>query len=146
MKISVKSDYALKFLIDLSTHGQNASLHIQDIAERQKVPLKFLQSIVLVLKRAGFVDSKKGPGGGYHLTQKPAEITVRAVLQQVEGNFDLIRYESSESDSENGKTQVVLAELWSELSTNIIQTLEKITIADLVKNRNQLNQNTMYYI
>ncbi len=157
MKLSIKCDYALKCLLDLALHRQEKSVHIEDIALRQNIPLKFLQSIILSLKKGGFVDSKKGPGGGYFLVLKPHEITMSAVLRYIEGTLEIMRYEDpSEIALSNGSkefkhrvNEYVLGGLWKKMGEAISKTCDEITLEDLVRDYERVvkpNENEMYYI
>jgi len=86
MKLSYEDDYALKTVLDLALcYGKNA--HIKDIAKRQDIPAKFLEQLLLKLKKAGIVKSKKGPNGGYMLSKPPEKITVKEILEVLNGPF-----------------------------------------------------------
>ena len=84
-----KSKYGLKALLVLAEQAEGEPMLISDLAERQKLPKKFLEAILLELKRAGLLHSKKGKGGGYVLGRKPAEITVGQVIRVLEGPLAL---------------------------------------------------------
>ncbi len=83
--LSSRARYATRALLDLSMQTATGPVLIQDISDRQKVPLKYLQQILLDLKQAGFVISRKGPGGGYSLARPPEEITLGQVLTAMDG-------------------------------------------------------------
>jgi Rrf2 family protein len=72
-------------MLDLTVHFDQRPVSIQDVAERQNIPLKYLEQILLALKLAGFVRSRKGPGGGYFLAKSPGEITLGAVVRAMDG-------------------------------------------------------------
>src|ERR1700741_821843 len=84
-----KSKYGLKALLVLAEAAEQGPMLISDLAERQKLPKKFLEAILLELKRAGLLHSKKGKGGGYVLGRKPTEITVGQVIRVLEGPMAL---------------------------------------------------------
>ena len=83
--LSNRARYATRALLDLSLQYPSGPLLIQDIADRQNVPLKYLQQILLDLKLAGCLTSRKGPGGGYSLARPPEEITLGQVLTAMDG-------------------------------------------------------------
>ena len=85
MALSSRAKYATRALLDLSLHEDEGPVQIHDIAERQLIPVKFLEQILLLLKRSGFVQSRKGPGGGYYLARPPREITLGAVVRALDG-------------------------------------------------------------
>ena len=84
MKISSRGLYALKVILDLSNHYQHRPVHIIDLAERQNIPPKYLEQVLTQLKKAGFIQSKKGPRGGYSLCQPPRDITVGEIVRLTE--------------------------------------------------------------
>jgi Rrf2 family protein len=84
-----KSKYGLKALLVLAEEPESGPMPISDLAERQRMPKKFLEAILLELKRAGLLHSKKGKGGGYVLGRKPTEITVGQVIRVLEGPLAL---------------------------------------------------------
>ena len=87
--LSKKCKYAIHALVYLAERYQQGPVHIQDIAESERIPKKFLEAILLELKRAGLLHSKKGKGGGYVLGRKPTEITVGQVIRVLEGPLAL---------------------------------------------------------
>src|SRR5207245_11034942 len=76
MRISAKGEYAIKAVLDLSLRSGDGLVPIQDIAVRQAIPQRYLEHVLLALKRAGLLGSKRGASGGYHLTRPPEEISV----------------------------------------------------------------------
>ena len=85
MKISKKGEYALKAMLHLSLNYRNGPVQIREIAEREKIPVKFLEQILLELRKAGLLKSKRGAGGGYSLIKPPQEINLAQVIRIVDG-------------------------------------------------------------
>ncbi len=85
MKISKKGEYALKAMIYLSLNYGRGAIQIQEISENEKIPKKFLEQILLSLKKAGLLQSKMGIGGGYSLSKPPREITLAQVIRIIDG-------------------------------------------------------------
>jgi Rrf2 family protein len=83
--LSSRAKYATRALLDLTLHGMDRPVQIQEIGERQHIPAKFLEHILLTLKREGWVQSRKGPGGGYFLATSPERITLGAVVRAMDG-------------------------------------------------------------
>jgi len=83
--LSSRARYAVRALLDLSLHENEGPVQAGEIAERQNIPYKFLEQILLSLKRAGYVQSRKGPGGGYFLSRPAADITLGALVRTVDG-------------------------------------------------------------
>ena len=87
MKISTKGRYALRLMLDLAMNGENNVVRIKDIAERQQISDKYLEQIISVLNKAGYVRSTRGPQGGYSLRKAPEEYTVGDILRLTEGSL-----------------------------------------------------------
>jgi Rrf2 family protein len=85
MNVSVKCEYALRAVLDLSMVSSVQPVRIADIAQRQRIPQKFLETILADLKKQGFLESRRGAEGGYLLARPPETITVGQVLRSVEG-------------------------------------------------------------
>src|SRR5271165_3009659 len=100
--LSSRARYATRALLDLTIHYEEGPVQIQDIADRQNIPFKYLQQILMSLKVAGFVQSRKGPGGGYLLSSSPSQITLAAVLRAMDGPLAPISCVSVMSFSECG--------------------------------------------
>ena len=85
MRISAKGEYAIRALLDLAVHHGEGLVPIQEVAHRQGIPQRYLEQVLLLLKRAGLLESKRGSTGGYQLVRPPAAISVGEVLRAVEG-------------------------------------------------------------
>ncbi len=85
MKLSKKGDYGLRAMLELAKHYSRGYTQIKDIARQEKIPVKFLEQILLTLKNTGFLTSKMGVGGGYRLAKPPQEITLGEVIRILEG-------------------------------------------------------------
>ena len=85
MKLSRKGEYALRAMIVLARHYGEGFLQIREIAERENIPRKFLEQILLELNRAGLLEGRRGPGGGYRLIKAPAEVTLAQIVRIIDG-------------------------------------------------------------
>lgn len=88
--LNKKTQYALQALIYLTEHEQEGPALISAIAQEKKIPLKFLESILLQLKNDGILDSKKGKGGGYHLKMRPEEISLARIIRLIHGPIAML--------------------------------------------------------
>jgi len=122
MRISAKGEYAIKALLDLALQRERGLIPIQEIAARQAIPQRYLEQVLLSLKRAGLLTSKRGSTGGYHLTRDPEEITVGAVLRAVEGTRAAFQANASAD----------LADLWLEISEAVSKVVDRVTFGELV--------------
>jgi Rrf2 family protein len=128
MRISAKGEYAIKAVLDLALHPGHGLIPIQDIAARQGIPQRYLEQVLLVLKRSGLLTSKRGASGGYHLTRPPGEITVGEVLRAVEGAsapFETLSRQVIGADGHD------LVELWDEIAEAISRVVDRLTFGEL---------------
>ncbi len=129
MKISAKGEYALRALLDLAIRHGKGLIPIQQIAARQKIPQRYLEQVLLQLKRAGFLQSRRGSTGGYALSRPPAEITVGEVLRAMEGKLTAFEVGGRGHRGEAAD----LAELWQEISEAVSAVIDRTTFADLCR-------------
>ena len=137
MQISYKTDYSFKIILYLSGCYPDSKAQIKQIADSQDIPKKFLEQILLLLKKGGFVASKQGPRGGYFLAKAPAEIRVGDVVRFVEGPIHPISciaegFEQSCSFAPG----CVFRDIWRDVETAISSVIDSITFSDLL-NREQ---------
>jgi Rrf2 family protein len=114
---------------------------IQDIADRQNIPVKFLEQILLTLKREGFVRSRKGPGGGYHLAMPPREITLGAVVRSIDGPLAPISCVSVSGYMECGCPEPETCGLrtaWKEARDALASVLDNISFFDILERQTNL--------
>ena len=131
MKISTKGRYALRLMLDLAMNGENNVVRIKDIAERQQISDKYLEQIISVLNKAGYVRSTRGPQGGYSLRKAPEEYTVGDILRLTEGSLAPVACVEEEGSCER-EVDCVTVEVWTRLNQAISDVVDHITLADLV--------------
>jgi len=127
--ISAKGRYALRCMLDISLNGTEDNVKIKDIAERQDIPLKYLEQIVSTLNKAGFVKGKKGPNGGYRLSRPPEEYTVGMIIKVIEGNTAPV---SCLADDCGRSDKCVSMILWKKLNDAVNSVLDGTTLADMM--------------
>ena len=132
MKISTKGRYALRIMIDLAQHPGEDAVSLRDIAERQEVSAKYLELIVSVLNKAGFVNSTRGKSGGYRLSRKPEEYTVGSILMLTEGSLSPVACLENRRCTCSRATRCETLPLWLHLDHLIDDYLESVTLRDLV--------------
>jgi Rrf2 family transcriptional regulator, cysteine metabolism repressor len=128
MRISAKSEYAIKAMLDLAVQRERGLVPIQAIAARQHIPQRYLEQVLLALKRAGLVISKRGSSGGYHLTRPADEITVGDVLRAVEGTAAPFEALTGRRQPTDGRE---LVDLWSEISEAVSNVVDRLTFGEL---------------
>lgn len=127
----------MKTLADLAMHQDDGVCRIADIAQRQGVPPKFLEQILLVLKGGGIVASKRGIKGGYYLNTPPTQISAAEVLRLTGGQ--LSPPDTAPPQGASNSCEAILQELWKELRAHIADKLENITLQDLCDRVDQLS-------
>jgi Rrf2 family iron-sulfur cluster assembly transcriptional regulator len=128
MKVSTRGDYAARALLSLALHGSEQPTSVKEIAERTGLPQPYLEQILLAVKGAGLVRSKRGVGGGYVLARPPAEITLADILAAVDGPLTTLMGEHDHCEG-----HCILQEVWVGVSDETRQILERFTLADLVE-------------
>jgi len=124
MNVSVKGEYALLAIFDLSSHPPGEPVRIADIAKRQKIPQKFLELILASLKQGGFVESRRGAEGGYLLARGADQIKVGELLRFVEGARD-------ERSRTRRQAESPFSEMWSRVNQAVSEVLDETSFADL---------------
>jgi Rrf2 family protein len=140
--LSKKTQYAFKALTFMAEQKENGPCLIAEIAKKKKIPLKFLENILLELKKAGLLDSKKGKGGGYFFKESPEKIRLAKVLRLIEGPIALLPCVSLNfykrcKDCDEKKCG--LNRVMTEVRDNMLAILETKTVADLRANKSILH-------
>lgn len=134
MRLSTKGEYASRAMLELALHYEKRPLHIRDISRAQDIPQRFLEQILLQLKRAGLLRSRKGPDGGYYLARPPGEINVAEVIRAMDGPLapiDCVSVTAYEVCPHERTCS--LKGLWREVRDVIAEVLERTTFADLAE-------------
>jgi Rrf2 family protein len=138
VKVSTRGDYASRALLSLSLHtGQTQPTSVRDIAERTGLPQPYLEQILLALKGAGLVRSKRGVGGGYVLARPPEQITLSEIVSAVEGPIVAGDFgEPHQNGACDHEGQCVLLSVWAEVGERMRRQLDSYTLADMVSRAN----------
>ncbi len=132
MKISTKGRYAIRVMIDLSEHNSGNFITLMDIAERQGISEKYLESIVSVLSKNDFLISLRGKGGGYKLARQPEEYTVGEILRLTEGSFAPVACLEKKPNRCDKALHCKTLKMWEGFEKVISEYFDNITIADLL--------------
>ncbi len=149
MKISYKCDYALKIILDLADYYPHQLVHRSEIAGRQDIPDKFLEQILRSLIQGGFVQSKKGPNGGYFLSRPPSEISMGAVIRFIEGSvYPISCVDPDASPTCDFVLRCVFCSIWKEIEVAITQIIDYTDFEQLRKKASGLREKEAitYYI
>lgn len=133
VKVSTRGDYASRALVSLALHADHEGpTSVRDIADRTGLPQPYLEQILLALKGAGIVRSKRGVGGGYVLARTPAEITLADVVSAVDGPIVAGDFGQPHQDGAcDHEGQCVLLAVWAEVGEHMRRHLEALTVADI---------------
>jgi Rrf2 family protein len=133
MKVSTRGDYASRALLSLALHdGVTLPTSVRDIAERTALPQPYLEQILLALKGAGLVRSKRGVGGGYILARPPEQITLAQIVSAVEGPIVAGDFgEPHQNGACDHEGQCVLLAVWAEVGERMRNYLGSFTLADM---------------
>lgn len=138
MKISTKGRYALRVMIDLAEHNNGEFISLKDISIRQGISIKYLEAIIGILNKAGFVTSLRGKSGGYKLTKSPSEYTAGSILKLTEGNLAPVACLESEINQCSRSEYCVTLGFWKGLSNVIDQYVESVTLEDFLTKKQNL--------
>jgi Rrf2 family iron-sulfur cluster assembly transcriptional regulator len=142
MKLSTKGIYGLRAMVDLAVHSGDAPVSLISIAKRQNISENYLEQIIAKMRKAGLVESQRGAGGGYIITQNFKDISVGDILKAIEGDLYLV--DCPGTHNTNGKRECETSDLcvskyvWDKVNTAINTTFESITLHELVMESKQL--------
>lgn len=139
MKISTKGRYAVRVMLDLAEQGTEAYIPLMDIAKRQGISEKYLESIVAVLSKNDFLSSLRGKGGGYKLNRPPEEYTVGSILKLVEGSFAPVACLEKKPNRCERVAECQTIKMWEGLEKLMEEYFAGITLADLMKEGRDAN-------
>jgi Rrf2 family protein len=140
MKVSARDEYACAAVLELAlNYDTEAPVRVQDIAQRQSIPMKFLFQIMQILKRVDIVRSRRGTEGGFTLTRPPSQITVGDVIRAMSGPFVQL------SSLDNGKDSHFKL-IWADVDRAIAGVLNNVTFEELVRRERSSQRRLMYHI
>ena len=132
MKLSTRSRYGARILVDLARHNNQGPVQIGEISKRQDISVKYLEQLIRPLKQASLVESVRGPKGGHMLAKKAEDITLGQIVRLFEGQSDLVECVSNpEKCNMADDCQVRLA--WKDATRVLYEKLDSTTIADLMQ-------------
>jgi Rrf2 family protein len=140
VRLSAKGEYALKAMLDLSLQPLRRIVPIQEIANRQAIPQRYLEQVLQALKRAGLLASRRGAAGGYQLARAPEDITAGDVLRAVEGAH--AAFEARDAGRRDD-----LAQLWEEIGRAVSEVVDRLSFGELAaRARARAGAQPMYHI
>lgn len=145
MRISSKGEYGLRALLDLAQRFGEGPIQSRDIHERQGIDENYLNQILILLRKAGLIESLRGPQGGHRLARAPGKITVLEALTALEG--PLLPLDGPEEPSTvDPSDREIVREVWCEIRTTLQHYLGELTLDDLCQRKRERTGTVMYYI
>jgi Rrf2 family transcriptional regulator, cysteine metabolism repressor len=146
MRITYRGDYALKTILDLAMHHRNSPVTINELAKRSDAPIKFLEQILLDLKRGGFVESRRGKVGGYLLARPPSQIKLGDVIRFVEGQLEPIACIDKNYKGCSQINKCALRDVWRKVAESTSRIVDNINFEELAKKNKGLDSSFVYHI
>ncbi len=132
MKISTKGRYALRIMLDIAVNGMEQPVRVKEIAARQNISEKYLEQIIAIMSKNGFVISSRGPMGGYRPAGQPKDYTAGSILRAVEGKLCPVACMETEENLCERKEGCMTLPLWEKLDDDINSVVDGITLQDLL--------------
>ena len=131
-----KGRYALRLMLDLASNDSGTPIRLKDVAKRQGISEKYLEQIISILNKAGFVRSVRGPQGGYSLSRTPADYTVGMILRLTEGSLCPVDCAAEENGSCDREDVCVTRMLWKKLDDAISSVVDHVSLEELLSWQN----------
>ena len=141
MKISTKGRYALRLMMDLAENNTGSPISLKDVAKRQDISDKYLEQIISILNKAGYVRSVRGAQGGYMLKMEPQNYTVGMILRQTEGSLAPVACMEDDEIVCDRQQQCVTSIVYKKINDATAGVVDNITLQDLVDWQNEKNGN-----
>jgi Rrf2 family iron-sulfur cluster assembly transcriptional regulator len=132
MKLSTRGRYGTRMMLDLAQHQDKGPVQIGDIAKRQDISVKYLEQLIIPLKKANYIKSVRGPRGGHMLAVSPDKITVGEIVRILEGGIDLTDCIGN-PDICNRSDSCVTREIWAEATAAMFDKLNSVTLAKMIE-------------
>jgi len=146
MRITYKGDYALKTILNLSLHYGSGVVTIHELAKRADIPIKFLEQVLLDLKKGGFVESRRGKVGGYFLARPPAKIRLGEVIRFIDGPIEPIACADKGYLGCSDVYKCIFRKIWYRVSNATSEIVDNITFEDLAGQLKTANKEFVYSI
>jgi len=131
MKLTTRTRYGTRLVLDLALHHGQGAVRMSEISTRQNISVKYLEQLIRPLKKAGLVDSVRGPKGGHFLTVNPDKITLGQITRIFEGSIDLVEC-TNDSEKCSKAEECVTRKAWQMAAQALFDQLDGITIANLM--------------
>lgn len=141
MKVSTKGRYALRVMLDLAVNNTGEFIPLKEVSERQGITLKYLEQIIILLKRSGYLKSSRGNGGGYKLAKSPQEYTIGDILRTTEGSLSPIACLEDENNMCPRNVMCPTLNFWMGLDKVINEYIDSVTLQDMLDQQKDMMGN-----
>jgi Rrf2 family protein len=145
VKLSTKGRYGVRLMFDLALHYGEGAVSLKDVAKRQEISEKYLWHLIPPLKNAGLINSIRGSHGGYVLAKPPRLISVKEILQILEGSMCLVECTDQPSLCKRS-TNCVAREVWAEVTDRMLEALESFTLEGMIEKEKRKREVISYSI
>jgi Rrf2 family iron-sulfur cluster assembly transcriptional regulator len=132
MKLSTRSRYGTRMMLDLAQHSDEAPIQISDIARRQNISVKYLEQLIIPLKKANFIKSVRGPKGGHMLAKSPEKITIGQIVKVLEGETNLTRCIENPGVCRRAK-DCPTRDIWGKATRAMYNELDSVTLSEMLQ-------------
>ena len=132
MKLSTRSRYGLRMVLDMAQHCDNGPVQIGSIAKRQDISVKYLEQLIIPLKKANYIESVRGPKGGHMLSKPPDKITVGEIVELLEGGINLANCIENPEVCERHDSCLTRS-IWEEATEAMYNRLHSITLSEMIE-------------
>lgn len=144
MRLTTKSRYGTRLILDLSVYGKDKPVPLSEVSKRQNISLKYLEQLIAKLKKAGFINSQRGPTGGHMLAKDPKDITIGDIVRVLEDV--VVVTDCSEQEKQvcgicNRAGDCLSRWVWAEATRAMFKRLDEITIAGLLSSKSEIIKN-----
>lgn len=139
MKLSTRSRYGTRMMLDLAQHYGESPVQIGEIARRQDISVKYLEQLIIPLKKANYIKSVRGPKGGHVLAKPPEKITVGEIVELLEGGINLADCIENPDTCDRSETCLTRG-IWETATKAMSQELNSITLSDMIKGHKSANE------
>lgn len=146
MKVSNKCDYACKAVLDISMNGNSDTVvSVSDISRRQRIPLKYLEHILALLKKNNIVQSRRGQSGGYLLTRSPEDISLADIVLTIDGPVRPIDCYGEDAEHCQDSASCPFQDIWKEIEQSQLAILRRISFSELAQKKQEKEKCGMMY-
>ena len=138
MRLSTRARYGTRLMLELALNFNNGTIFLKDIAEKEEISEKYLSHLVIPLKSSGLISSSRGAHGGYQLAKSPSQITLKEIVQTLEGSISCVECVKNPSICPR-VSKCATRGIWEKLDEKISDELSSVTLEDLMNSQKEIN-------